>query len=118
MVWDRRERCQLVIGCRLPLWGRSIERRYYRQVLGKVFCWAASRVLRLTIRDTGKGIPRDQLPQIFDPFFTTKDGPDETGKGGTGLGLAACKEIIDEHGDAPPLRVAQQVIDESGFACT
>lgn len=54
--------------------------------------------IELTVRDTGSGIPEDVLPRIFDPFFSTKSGPDETGKGGTGLGLAACKEIIDEHG--------------------
>src|SRR5690606_32332514 len=51
----------------------------------------------LTVRDTGSGIPRDQLPRIFEPFFSTKTGPDESGKGGTGLGLSACKEIIDAH---------------------
>jgi signal transduction histidine kinase len=51
----------------------------------------------LTIRDNGKGIPQDVLPRIFEPFFTTKSGPDATGKGGTGLGLSACKEIVDEH---------------------
>lgn len=54
--------------------------------------------IELTIRDSGGGIPDEVLPRIFDPFFSTKSGPDETGKGGTGLGLAACKEIIDEHG--------------------
>ncbi len=54
--------------------------------------------IELTVRDTGAGIPNDVLPRIFDPYFSTKAGPDETGKGGTGLGLAACKEIIDEHG--------------------
>jgi signal transduction histidine kinase len=54
--------------------------------------------IELTVRDTGAGIPNDVLPRIFEPFFSTKAGPDETGKGGTGLGLAACKEIIDEHG--------------------
>lgn len=54
--------------------------------------------IELTVRDTGSGIPEDVLPRIFDPFYSTKSGPDETGKGGTGLGLAACKEIIDEHG--------------------
>ncbi|WP_407652692.1 sensor histidine kinase [Aporhodopirellula aestuarii] len=54
--------------------------------------------IELTVRDTGAGIPEDVLPRIFDPFFSTKAGPDESGKGGTGLGLAACKEIIDEHG--------------------
>lgn len=53
--------------------------------------------IELTVRDTGGGIPDDVLPRIFDPFFSTKAGPDESGKGGTGLGLAACKEIIDEH---------------------
>jgi signal transduction histidine kinase len=37
------------------------------------------------------------LPKIFDPFYSTKSGPDETGKGGTGLGLSFCKEIIDAH---------------------
>lgn len=51
----------------------------------------------LTVRDTGAGIAREQLPRIFDSFYSTKSGPDESGKGGTGLGLASCKEIIDAH---------------------
>lgn len=61
----------------------------------------------LTIRDNGSGIPAEQLPKIFDPFFTTKSGPDETGKGGTGLGLAACREIIERHDGR--IRVASTV---------
>jgi len=52
----------------------------------------------LTVRDSGNGIPREQLPKIFDRFFSTKDGPDASGKGGTGVGLATCKDIIDAHG--------------------
>lgn len=51
----------------------------------------------LTVRDNGSGIPKEVLPKIFDKFFTTKSGPDASGKGGTGLGLTACKQIIDEH---------------------
>jgi signal transduction histidine kinase len=51
----------------------------------------------LVVRDTGSGIPADKLPRIFDPFFTTKSGPDETGMGGTGLGLASCRQIIESH---------------------
>jgi len=51
----------------------------------------------LTIQDTGCGIPADQLPRIFDTFFTTKTGPDASGKGGTGLGLAMCRDIIEAH---------------------
>ena len=52
----------------------------------------------LIVRDTGCGIPPDKLPRIFEPFYTTKSGPDETGKGGTGLGLSACHKIILAHG--------------------
>ena len=58
---------------------------------------AESGMNELSVRDTGCGMPAEQLPKIFNPFFTTKDGPDESGKGGTGLGLAACRDIIEAH---------------------
>jgi signal transduction histidine kinase len=58
---------------------------------------AENNVNELMIRDNGRGIPADKLPKIFEPFFTTKSGPDESGKGGTGLGLAACRDIIEAH---------------------
>ena len=54
-------------------------------------------MVELIVRDTGSGIPADVLPRIFDPFFSTKKGPDGTGKGGTGLGLASCRNIIEAH---------------------
>jgi len=44
----------------------------------------------LEIRDTGKGIPEEELPSIFNPFYTTKST-------GTGLGLAITHRIIQEH---------------------
>lgn len=69
--------------------------------------------IELTVRDSGAGIPQDVLPKIFDPFFSTKSGPDESGKGGTGLGLAACKEIIDEHGGK--IRVQSSVGQGTAF---
>lgn len=57
----------------------------------------ATGTVDLTVRDTGSGIPADKLRKIFDPFFSTKSGPDESGKGGTGLGLSACRTIIEAH---------------------
>jgi signal transduction histidine kinase len=51
----------------------------------------------LMVRDTGCGMTPDVMRRMFEPHFSTKAGPDETGKGGSGLGLAACKEIIEAH---------------------
>jgi signal transduction histidine kinase len=51
----------------------------------------------LMVRDSGAGIPPEVLPRIFDRYFTTKSGPDASGKGGTGVGLAMCREIIESH---------------------
>lgn len=58
---------------------------------------AESNMVDLLVRDTGSGIPPEKLRRIFDPFFSTKDGPDASGKGGTGLGLSACRDIIEAH---------------------
>lgn len=58
----------------------------------------ANNTVDLSVRDFGSGIPQDKLRKIFDPYFTTKTGPDESGKGGTGLGLHACRNIIESHG--------------------
>lgn len=54
---------------------------------------AAGTYVRLTVRDSGCGIPPDVLPRIFDPFMTTKDA-----RGGTGLGLATVQRIARENG--------------------
>ena len=47
-----------------------------------------TRYLRLTVRDTGTGIPANVMPSIFEPLFTTK-------RGGTGLGLPIAKRLVE-----------------------
>jgi len=45
----------------------------------------------IEVRDTGPGIARDDLPRIFDAGFSTRAGS-------SGLGLAVCRRILEQHG--------------------
>ncbi len=48
--------------------------------------------IRISFKDTGMGVPKENLQKIFEPLFTTKE------KGvGTGLGLSVCYDIIKDH---------------------
>jgi two-component system sensor histidine kinase HydH len=46
--------------------------------------------VELSIRDSGVGIPPEDMDKLFDPFFSTKEG-------GIGLGLSIAHRIIDQH---------------------
>jgi two-component system sensor histidine kinase BaeS len=46
----------------------------------------------VTVRDTGSGIPADQLERIFDRFYRAPDSP------GSGLGLPIAKSLVEAHG--------------------
>jgi signal transduction histidine kinase len=52
--------------------------------------------LKVEVRDTGRGIPAEQLPQLFQKFF--RGAASESEAKGTGLGLAICKGIVEAHG--------------------
>ena len=54
---------------------------------------ASGKYVRIIVRDTGMGIPKDHLLKIFDPYFTTKQK-------GSGLGLATVYSVIQKHGGA------------------
>ncbi|HLF01158.1 MAG TPA: GAF domain-containing sensor histidine kinase, partial [Anaerolineales bacterium] len=52
--------------------------------------------MKVSVRDTGKGIPPESLPRIFEKFYRVPDS--EGWSQGTGLGLAIAKRIIEGHG--------------------
>jgi two-component system NtrC family sensor kinase len=85
----------------------------------------------LRIRDTGCGIPPEQMVHIFEPFVTTKgdacaEGTDDSGpdasesrdsaRRGVGLGLALCRDIIEEHGGT--ISVESEVDEGTIFTVT
>jgi PAS domain S-box-containing protein len=47
--------------------------------------------VRVSVSDSGPGIPPDDRPRLFQSFFTTKEG-------GMGMGLPICRSIIESHG--------------------
>src|ERR1051325_3194908 len=51
----------------------------------------AGEFVQVEVKDSGVGIPQENLQHIFDPFFTSKDE-------GSGLGLAVSHQIVQEHG--------------------
>jgi two-component system sensor histidine kinase HydH len=63
----------------------------------------------VNISDTGVGIPPENIPLIFDPFWTDKAK-------GTGLGLALCRKVAQEHGGS--LAVESEVGVGSTFTVT
>ncbi len=58
---------------------------------------AAGRRAELSVADSGVGIAPGDLRRIFEPFYSTKTSPDAAGQGGTGLGLAVCRDIVEAH---------------------
>ncbi len=50
----------------------------------------SDQVVNIIIKDTGKGIPKEHMPNIFNPYFTTKEK-------GVGLGLSIVHRIISDH---------------------
>ncbi|OGR84927.1 MAG: hypothetical protein A2901_01530 [Elusimicrobia bacterium RIFCSPLOWO2_01_FULL_54_10] len=57
------------------------------------------KAVQIVFKDTGSGIPEENINKIFEPLFTTKDK-------GTGLGLAICTGIVEAHGGKIEVRSA------------
>ncbi|MEW6441609.1 MAG: ATP-binding protein [bacterium] len=65
--------------------------------------------VRVSVADSGPGVPPEQREKIFDPFFTTKDGS-------TGIGLSICQRIAKDHGGT--LDVAESDLGGAEFVFT
>ncbi len=74
----------------LNLWRNAVEAMPDGGTI-TVRLWREGEWIKLSVSDTGVGIPTEELTTIFKPFYTTKSS-------GSGLGLAICKKIVDEHG--------------------
>lgn len=72
------------------------------------FSASNDRFIRISISDTGCGIPSQNIQKIFDPFFTTKDVDK-----GTGLGLTVSHRIIEDHGGT--IEVESKVNEGTSF---
>ncbi|NEP59864.1 MAG: response regulator [Symploca sp. SIO2G7] len=76
---------------------------------------AQSAMLEITVADTGIGIPADKLERIFESF-EQGDGSTARKYGGTGLGLAVTKQLVELHGGT--IQVASTVGQGSQFKFT
>jgi len=91
-VWGSRSGLKQVV---LNLADNAVK---YTSAGGRVAISLASheREARISVSDTGAGIPPEDLPRVFDRFFRGSGAPQATG--GTGLGLAIAKRIVEAHG--------------------
>lgn len=87
----------------------------YNRDKGSIYVKAEARErrLRVTVRDTGRGIPPEALPRIFERFYRVPDSEGLTT--GTGLGLAIARRIIESHGSKLTVESTVNVGTTFGF---
>ncbi|MBU2461552.1 PAS domain S-box protein [bacterium] len=76
------------------------------EVSGENLIEEGHRFIKLSIKDSGIGIPKEHISKIFDPYFTTKQR-------GSGLGLSVAFSVIKKHGGR--LEVTSELGEGSTF---
>lgn len=75
-------------------------------------CVGEDKTIRVIVKDSGIGIPSDRFEEIFEPFHQL-DGSSTRRYGGTGLGLALVRKIIEAHGSV--IRIRSEIGKGSEF---
>lgn len=69
----------------------------------RIHCELRDSTVRVTIEDSGCGIPAEHHPHVFNRFYRI-DNARTSSTGGTGLGLAICRSIVESHGGSITLK--------------
>lgn len=73
-------------------------------------------MVEFTVKDTGKGIPEEDVGRLFEPFYQGQRDKEGSPSLGTGLGLAICKEIVTHYGGT--IRIESELGQGSAFIFT
>lgn len=114
MEWARKRKLRVKVSCPDNIGNVSVDAQRLKQALlnlirnainftpedGKINITAVKigDTVKISIQDTGIGIPAEHLSKIFQPFERTPAGRNNAGNAGAGLGLALVKNIIELHG--------------------
>ncbi len=72
-----------------------------------VSTYSMRKTVYVTVRDTGIGIPQEDVPHVFDRFYKVEKAHTPTPQMGSGLGLSIVKRIIEQHGQSITVRSAR-----------
>ena len=72
-----------------------------------VSTYSMRKIVYATVRDTGIGIPQEDVPHVFDRFYKVEKAHTPTPQMGSGLGLSIVKRIIESHGQSITVRSAR-----------
>ncbi len=72
-----------------------------------VSTYAIRKDVFVNIRDTGMGIPQEDVPHVFDRFYKVEKAHTPSPQVGSGLGLSIVKRIIEQHGQSITVRSAR-----------